>query len=115
MQSHKGDTSGKLEEMERNLHEGVLTGLDLYLLGRVYSILGIRLHHTGLLGQAFVRLVGTTGSDCTIYASFYSTAALRCHDEYGNVPIWPVDENESSRLCEAWFSSSLLHTSNASF
>ena len=46
MQSHKGDTSGRLEEMERNLHEGVLTGLDLYLLGRIYSILGIRPHHT---------------------------------------------------------------------
>jgi hypothetical protein len=24
MQSHKGDTSGKLEETERNLHEGAL-------------------------------------------------------------------------------------------
>jgi hypothetical protein len=53
MQSHKGDTSGKLEETERNLHEGAPTGLDLYLLGRIYSILGIRPRHIGLPGQAF--------------------------------------------------------------
>jgi len=48
MQSHKGDTSGKLEETERNLHRP-----DLYLLWRIYSILGISPRHTGLPGQAF--------------------------------------------------------------
>src|SRR5271155_4511048 len=82
MQSHKEDTSRKLEEMERNLHEGAPQGPDLYLLGRIYSILGIRPRHTGLPGQAyplglawpvrqarlFVRLVGTTG--CIAW-SFY--------------------------------------------
>src|SRR5271156_100143 len=49
MQSHKGDTSGKFRRDRRRS----ATGPDLYLLGRIYSILGIRPRHTGLPGQAF--------------------------------------------------------------
>jgi hypothetical protein len=67
MQSRKEDTSRKLEEMEYNLHEGAPQApIDSYLLGRFYSILGIRPRHTGLPGQAFVRLVGTTALTCAI-------------------------------------------------
>jgi hypothetical protein len=53
-----GHTKGT--QVEALFTERRAIGPNLYLLGRIYSILGIRPHHTGLSGQAFVRLVRTT-------------------------------------------------------
>jgi hypothetical protein len=62
MQSHKGDTSGKLEETERNLHEGAprapiytyYGGSTLfYALGRATQALPLRPGLACTPGQAF--------------------------------------------------------------
>jgi hypothetical protein len=66
MQSYKGDTSGKLEEMERNLHEGA-PWAQIYTCYRgISSILGIGPRHTSPPDQAFCTFVGATVIECAM-------------------------------------------------